>query len=417
VSAAVAPEGASCPEVQALREETVALRRELEPYFSADTILAQAAPNPELERRLGAVIGPSIDRVGRCGHQLECRGDACRLTLLVPLALKNGGNCFDRALQARLRDYVGPVIWGGSGKPVWDPLSRLPLARVQTRYRLVSPDAAPIPIDRRPPRPPLTILRHRPAVPLPSDAPARCRDAYQQALSDREALERIADRDLEPDESFATDAPNPGATAAASRRVEQVLGAELAARLVVECRGSLCRVTPRAADDPLAAIGSECHGAACVPAHDDGAWFHRLAPRDATAPFWTLARSPYRTSRGQTPPYYRLTPDEDRGKLDGMAALHLFTEPLKQSGFLQDCERHFPASGRLALVIRLTEPDGQAGSSIQVDYGDELGGSALGRCIAEAVNAAAARFQIPPHRGGAVINAKLDFPGARQGRR
>jgi RNA polymerase sigma factor (sigma-70 family) len=406
--------GTSCPEVEPFRRETAALRRELHPYLSADTILAESPPNPELERRFGAVLAAALDKVGECGHRLECRGDACRLTMLIPLRLREESACLDRAL--RWHDYVGSRISGGSAEPAWDPVAKLPVARVVSRFRLVSPDATPIPFERQPAKPPLTIVRHRPPPPPPRDAGPACRAAYQLALSERRAIEAVADRDLDEDVAFETNAPSPPSTAEAVRHVERVLGTDLASRLQVECRGVVCRVTRRDPADPLTAIPWDCQSPdLCLPTRDERVWFRRLAPWDDPNPFWIkVSRSPLRRGDVETPPHYRLAPGEDRDKPDAMTVLRQFTDPLKQSGLFQSCERRFPATGRLALTIRLTRPDEQGKSHIEVHHGEALGGSPLARCIIEGFDAALATFVVPPHRGSAVIKAELDFPGARQ---
>ena len=410
----VAP--ASCPEADSLREETARLRAELQPHLRPDTILASAAPNPALERHFGALIGASIEKVGKCGHRLECRGDACRLTLLVPLSLRDEAKCLDPDLQSRFGDYVVGTS-GSSAEPVWDPVSRLPLARVQLRYRLASPDAAPIPRAQQPRRPPLTILRHQIRPSLAANTSAECRAAYRQALAERAALEKIADRDLRAGTAFDSNAPNPPATIEARRHVEKVLGADVAARLAVECRGPVCRVDRRSADDPLTAIRWDCHRPGyCLAASDESGWFRRLAPHQEVSPFWVLDGSPTKTPTGETPPHYRVTPAEDRDKPDGMVVLRQFTDPIKKAGLFQSCEHRFPATGRLALTVRLTEIDSEGRSHIEVLVGDELGGSPLAACIARGIEEARSTFEIPAHAGGAVINAKLDFPGARQGR-
>jgi RNA polymerase sigma factor (sigma-70 family) len=406
---------ASCPQANALRAETAELRRELGPYLRPDTILAEAPPNPELERRFGAAL--ALDQVGKCGHRLECRGDACRLTLLVPLPAKETERCFPSGF--RLRDYVGSRIWGGSGDPVWDPVAGLPLTRVQSSYRMASPDGSPIPFERQPPRPPLTIVRHRPAPPLPASATPACRTAYEEAVAEREALERLADRDLDADVAFGTNAPEPATTAEATRHVERMLGPDLAGRLQVECRGPVCRVTPRDPSDPSTAIAWDCHdGGLCLPAADEQAWFRRLAPRNEKRPFWKRSsRGPLRTARGEILPHYQLLPVEDRDKPDGMTILQRFVEPLRRSRLIEECERRFPATGRLAFTLELTATDAEGRSHIEAHYGEALGGSPLARCIADGVDAARASFTVPPHTGGATIKAKLDFPGARQGGR
>ena len=417
-AAASPPAGAACPEAGALREETSRLRAELDPHIHADTILASATPNPALERRFGALISASLDEVGKCGHRLECRGDACRLTLLAPISLRHTDLCFDDDFRNRIRDYVGSRTTTGSPKPVWDPLSGLPLKRIELRFRMVDPDATPVPFASQPRRQPPTILRHQIRPPIAASATPECQEAYRQALAERAALEKIADRDVQAQAAFPTNGRNPEGTAEARRIVQKVLGADLAARLDVECRGPICRVSPRAADDPLTAFRWSCDTRGwCQPAPGDEVWFRRLAVDGDARRFWGLEGEPLKTPRGEMEPHYRLLPVEDRNKPTGMSVLRKFADELRSSGMLKTCEGRFPAKGRVAFSLRLTAPDDQGRSHIEIHRGGELGGSPLAGCITRAIEDARATFEIPAHAGGAVIHADLEFPGGRQVRR
>jgi hypothetical protein len=186
----------------------------------------------------------------------------------------------------------------------------------------------------------------------------------------------------------------------------------LAARLVVECRGQLCQVAPRHPDDATTAIRWSCRGQFCQPVPDGAAWFVRLAARTDRR-FWTVRQGPVRTAGAERAPYYQLVAEKDRDRPEAMAVLRRFADPLQHPGLFQDCERRFPARGRLVVQLRLTYPEDPGPPRIEHDFSGDLGGSPLARCIAGVLQAAAARFELPAYAGGAVIKAKLDFPGAR----
>jgi RNA polymerase sigma factor (sigma-70 family) len=137
------------------------------------------------------------------------------------------------------------------------------------------------------------------------------------------------------------------------------------------------------------------------------------SPRAPSGGSGPCARGPFARPARSVPPYYQLVADEDRDRPEAMAVLRRFADPLQGSGLFQDCERRFPARGRLVLQLRLTYPQDSGLPRLEHDYSGDLSGSPLARCIAAGLQAAAARFEVPPYSGGAVIKAKLDFPGAR----
>jgi RNA polymerase sigma-70 factor (ECF subfamily) len=416
-----------CPEAAAVRDEL--LVREGESLMSerlADEF-ARSDPNPTAEARFQGVLHLVLDR---CEYDLQCRGRICRAQVLVPLVPgppQDFTRCFTPPTVQNVEfvpleylDRRRPASVN-VGTPVRDPLSGESFDRIDLHYRLATPTGEPTtdPLPRAGGS--LKPGRHRQWPPLPAGRSAACRAEVASRQARLEAALARGDQAIAAEELFAADDPNPGLVPEVVRELARLTAFPEQA-VAVECRGRICKATPRDRSDPAMKVAWRCEQLAgqerCLPDPQGQGWFNRLdrlARGSAIIARAELERSAFATPGDPASAYLRIRAEADRGKADPSVVVCQLARALDAAGTMRDCERRRPAAtGTLQVKLTVPGPGSASDRHVAVDAAGSLAGSPLGGCLIESLRAAAA-LPIPETRNDLVYELSLRPPQTMSG--
>ncbi len=297
-----------------------------------------------------------------------------------------------------------------SGIPFHDPVKRRSYRRRHQLWRFYREDAKAVPVSARPPLPEPGLPPAPP--PLPSTLSTECARRWRQLGRERERLLWTL-TEQRPEALFAASPPSPGLAERVARWSGKALGRD-AARLpfTLECRGTICAMSPGAADDPLA-MKWQCRpsergpSSFCVPDRDASGWYGVLEKesRDLRRLRW-----PTRVGdRTPKPAYFAVQPPERPSSWHAALA---FLESFDWRAALARCAARFEGTGTLATMTEFTEVTGDEPAPVHptIHAGGDLAGTPLGTCATDALRAAAAAFAIPPTSNGLVLYGDVNFP-------
>lgn len=409
-----------CPEAEALEAERDTLARATEGArtLAKDAFLT-SAPNPAVDPRLTEAVAALIDKAGKCGHSLECRGQVCRISLLVPESMTKvkgwlAFECFDAAGWDRVFPWLRGLPQHEYAGFSFDPVSRTGFKKVDLYYWLAGDGAAP---EAAHPKLPPGWDRER--GPIPADLAPACRARVVRIQGELAALVRQVSRTMYVNEVFEQSTPRPEL----ARELATLLRPYLAPQgrplpVEVECRGIVCTLRPRN-DVPGSAVNWRCMSSGkpgwsnCWARWDDDGWFARLVKARLQLPLENLV--PPREHEGQSMPAFLIfRPGAERQGVSGDWWVQNLVQTLDYAAIVTACERRHPAQGSLTLMAKVPETCGLADKPteplITVQYGGELINSALADCLREAIAQALDRLEPPACTFAWLHEWRLDFP-------
>jgi RNA polymerase sigma factor (sigma-70 family) len=413
-----------CPEAEAMELELSALAKATEKVRTpARDVFLQAAPNATIDQQLVAAVDELFEKPGRCGHSFECRGQVCRVSLMVPEAITklNGWSTFE-CYDADVWERVQPRFWGlpsyDYGGSTFDPVSKTGFVRVDVYYRLFDERAAPAsPEDGHAIKLPAGWDRDR--GPVPAKLPLVCRDRLLILRRKMAVLVRQITRNMDVGLVFEQSTARPELT----RELVGLLRPRLAAEgkplpVDVECRGTVCALKPRQ-DVAAAAVRWKCMpngkpgGSSCWGRWDDDGWFAQLVKSYSQLPLENLV-SPREYEGVTLPAFIVLQP---RNEVQAISVDRWVRHLIRASdypGIVAACEKRHPAKGSLTVLAKVPETCGLAEkpneSPITVQYGGELMNSALANCLRMATDQVLSRVEPPGCTFAWLSEWRLDFP-------
>jgi RNA polymerase sigma factor (sigma-70 family) len=412
-----------CPEAEALEKERDQLAKLTEKFRTVPRdLFLKLAPNTVLDPQFVAAVDEMIEKPGKCSHTFECRGVACRLSLMVPESItKVKGwspyECVDGAQWERVatRILAGPDFeYGGS---TFDPVARAGFKKVDVYVRIANEQGvAGTPEEHKPVRLPPGWERDR--GPVPARLAPACRGRVLHVRKEIADLVRQINRTMHPHIVFEQSTPRP----ALARELAGILRPYLAASgdplpVEIECRGTICALRPRE-DVAGSAVSWHCQasgkpGGICYGKWNDDGWFARLVNNYPELPLDGLL-GPWRFGDDARPAFAILRPG---GLQPGVPwnwwALTL-TRSLDYAGIVAACERRHPTKGFLTVMAKVAETCGPAEKPteppITMQYGGELMGSELAECLRIATDQALARLEPPACTRSWLQEWRLEFP-------
>ena len=410
-----------CPEAEALEAERDALADATKSVRrSAKDIFLQSPPNETVDQQLAGAVDAMIEKAGKCGHTFECRGQACRISLLVPESITRvkgwlALECFDAVewdnVRARLwwlaqHDYAGFTF---------DPVARIGFKKVDMYFRLASQGTTPG--ESHPINLPAGWDRDR--GPMPANLAPACRARVVRVRNELTALARQIFRTQYVNELFEQSTPRPEL----ARELAGLLRPHLAAEgqplpVEIACRGIVCTLMPR--DDVAgSAVGWRCMssgnpgGSSCWGRWDDDGWFARLVKVHLQLPLENVV-PPVRHDGETVPAYVIFRPRNERQGVSGDWWVGQLVHSLDFAGMVRACERRNPAQGSLTIMARVPETCGLAEKPseplITLQYGGELMDSELADCLRMTIDQALARLEPPDCTFSWLHEWRLDFP-------
>lgn len=411
---------APCPEAETLEAERDALADATKSArVSPKDIFLKSPPDKIVDQHLADDVDAMIRKAGKCGHTFECRGPACRLSLLVPDSItKTKGwlahECFDAAgwdnVLRRLwwiahHDYRGFTI---------DPVSRTTFKKVDLYFRLSSQGAGPAGRQLQ-----LPAGWDRDRGPVPAHLTPTCRARVVRVRNQLASLARQIFRTPYVNEVFVQSTLRPDL----ARELAELLQPHLAGKgkalpVAIECRGIVCAIMPRD-DVPGSAVHWRCMsngkpgGNSCWARYDDDGWFAQLVKVRLQLPLENLL--PPVQAQGETiPAYVTFRPQGERQGVSGTWWVRQLIDTLGYARLVTACERSHPAQGSLTLLARVPETcgveDQPSEPLITLQYGGELMDSALADCLRMAIDQALKDLEPPGCTFAWLHEWRLDFP-------
>jgi hypothetical protein len=101
--------------------------------------------------------------------------------------------------------------------------------------------------------------------------------------------------------------------------------------------------------------------------------------------------------------------------MDPIAFVEEVVRRVDAAGAFEWCERRWPGQrGALEIRIRCGDASAREGApAVTMTHGGPLAATPLGRCVTNAIAAFHQRLEVPPLRGGFLLDTTLEFPGAR----
>ncbi len=411
---------APCPEAEVLEAERDALADATKSArVSPKDIFLKSPPDKVVDQSLADEVDAMIRNAGRCGHTFECRGPACRLSLLVPESITKAKGwlaleCFDAAgwdkILRRLwwiahHDYRGFTI---------DPVSRIAFKKIDLYFRLTSQG-----VDPAGPQIKLPAGWDRDRGPLPAHLTPTCRARVARVRSQLASLARQIFRAPYVNEVFLQSTLRPEL----ARELAELLHPHLAGEgkplpVTIECRGIVCALMPRD-DVPGSTVRWRCMsngkpgGNSCWGRYDDDGWFAQLHQARLQLPLENFV-PPVQVQGKTIPAFVTFRPQDERQGLSGDWWVRQLVDTVGYAGMVTACERRHPAKGSLTLLARVPETcgveDPPSEALITMQYGGELMDSALADCLRMAMDQALKDLEPPGCTFAWLHEWRLDFP-------
>jgi RNA polymerase sigma-70 factor (ECF subfamily) len=412
---------ALCPEAEALEAERDALADATKSArTSAKNLFLQSPPDTVADQRLAQDVDVMIKKAGKCGHSFECRGQACKLALLVTeLITKEKGwsalECFDAATwDAQVHPRLWWVAQHEYGGFTFDPLSQTGFKKIDVYFRLLVQGVAAG--EKQ-----LTLPAgwDRDRGPIPEELTPACRARVERVRGDLATLARQISRTAYLNEVFEQSMPRPDL----ARELTGLLRPHLAREgqplpVEVTCQGMICTLMPRA-EVPESVVNWRCMsggrpgGSSCWGRWDDDGWFARLVKARLQLPLENLV-TPVQEQGRTLPAYVTFRPRDERQGVSGRWWVRQLLETLDYAGMVTACERSHPAQGSLTLMARVPETcatrEEPEESLITIQYGGKLMNSELADCLRTTLDPALGRLHPPGCTYPWLHEWRLDFP-------
>jgi RNA polymerase sigma factor (sigma-70 family) len=350
-----------------------------------------AGPNLAAQQAIEPVLARWLDDKGAPpgGRSLDCRRDACRMTVREPWPQVRAWVTRDAgaAAQGAFEAHARAIALDGASKRSSPAGGDEAETQVWFRLHALSGAAG----KSMPPPFPASLLpsatRGVPTVGEPGALTPECRERQGVLRGEIEKLRRRSVSLLPAAFLFRTEAPNPELAAKLQAPIDRFVRAgqtlperERPPALQVECRGSVCRVT--------AAEGAVLRDAVLGPLLKDEAFSAQIR------------RTSVRTVNGRAPDglYVTVLPPPSE-TTSGEDVLRHFLKQLGQDPAAASCGRRHAPAGVLTMRFLLPGPgevneDGVP-ERISFRLGGPLATTPFGSCLTEAIAARTAAF-VPP---------------------